>query len=68
MLTVLPVTHRRRKDVAASCHSVVNRVPHQIMPVPATASCWGREICSMGRWKSLIFANVMAHLNVGAQK
>ena len=37
-------------------------------PVAVTATCWGVEILSTGRRRSAMFARVMHHLNVGAQK
>ena len=33
-----------------------------IMPVAATAVCWGTEISSAGLFMSAIFANEIAHL------
>jgi len=41
---------------------------HQMRPVSATADCCGMERSSGGRLKSLIFAAVMPHFIVGAQK
>eukprot|EP00740_Mantoniella_antarctica_P011689 CAMPEP_0181367340 /NCGR_PEP_ID=MMETSP1106-20121128/11327_1 /TAXON_ID=81844 /ORGANISM="Mantoniella antarctica, Strain SL-175" /LENGTH=95 /DNA_ID=CAMNT_0023483033 /DNA_START=556 /DNA_END=843 /DNA_ORIENTATION=+ len=37
-------------------------------PVSATADCWGKDRSSGGRAKSRMFAAVMPHFIVGAQK
>jgi hypothetical protein len=40
----------------------------QMSPVPAIANCWFAEMFSAGLEKSPIFAMVIIHLKVGAQK